>query len=693
MFKNTLNLDGLLLHRDDDLSGENVERTVFYRELTLDRQGMDETARTIPASLSSEIEINRFFGREVLVHSTEAVNLERAAEGLPLLFGHDQDQPIGLVENVRLDGDRLRGLLKFSKNARASEIWEDVREGFLKNISIGYRIQKWEESEDDDLVRAVLWTPFEASVVSVAADHTVGVGRSPDPAVAAAALAAGRGNRVPLETRDDDDPVNVVDLRRVREEALEEGRREERTALLKRQAEISDLFQPFVGRGAAFTQLRDECLRRGQTVEQARDALYKLFAGEPQPLADDLIQAEGSANGAGEQARTIETPQGRRTEVIQGGADGAEQLVRGMTQCLLIRAGLVKDAEAIKEARQSEYLAMSCVDMGRTYLVQRGISVRGLNRSGIIGAALTTRGIIGHSTSDFASLLEDVANKSLGIGYDEAPERWQEWCRVITIPDFKQANFPNMSAFGDLALVYEDGEYTYGTYSDKKEVMTLATYGKLFSISRQALVNDDLNAFTRIPNGMGRAAARQVGDLAWNVLINGITVTMNEDSIELFDAATHANFVAGGSGAAPSVATINAARTAMATQTDPSGAASLNITPRFLLVPHALEGTGLQIQMAEKDPAIASGEAPNFLRGTFETIAEARLDADDAAKWYMAASPSLVDTVGVGFLDGQQSPFLETQNGWSVDGVAFKVRIDAAAAPLDFRGLYHNDGN
>ena len=131
----------------------------------------------------------------------------------------------------------------------------------------------------------------------------------------------------------------------------------------------------------------------------------------------------------------------------------------------------------------------------------------------------------------------------------------------------------------------------------------------------------------------------------------------------------------------------------MATQTDPSGAAVLNVTPRFLLVPRALESTGRQIQMAEKDPTIASGEMPNVLQGTFETIADARLDADDALKWYMAADPNLIDTVTVAFLDGQQTPFLESQNGWSTDGVAFKVRIDAAAAPIDFRGLYHNDGN
>jgi len=674
---------------------QQIRGQVFRREMTLDRRALDEEKRTVPASLSSEIEIKRFFGSEILVHSEEAVDLTRAADGLPLLFGHDQDQPIGLVEDVRLDGDRLRGTLRFSKNTRANEIWNDVREDFLKSISIGYRIDKWEEEDGSDTIRAVRWTPFEASVVSVPADHTVGINRSESEDTTMADTTEKKPAKVPESaTRADaaTAPVNVVELKAVREEALREGEQRAEAKLLKRQQDVDRVFQPFVHRGAHFVQLRDELKRRGASEEAARAALYDLFAGDPEPLAGDLIQAEGSMNAPAEQVRTVETPQGRRRERITGGQDGGEKFIEGATQCLLIRAGLIKDAEAVKEARQSEYLSMACVDMGRHYLVQQGVSVRGMNRSAIIGQALMTRGIIGHSTSDFASLLEDVANKSLGIGYDEAPETWQRWCRIVNIPDFKQANFPNMSAFGDLQLVYEGGEYKYGSYSDKKEVMTLAAYGKLFSISRQALVNDDLNAFTRIPNGMGRAAARQVGDLAWNVLINGITVAMNEDATALFHA-NHGNFVADTAGAAPSVITINAARTAMATQTDPSGSAVLNVTPAYLLVPKALEGTGLQIQMAEKDPAIASGEAPNFLRNTFETIADARLDADDAAKWYMAANPNQVDTVGVGFLDGQQSPFLETQNGWSVDGVAFKVRIDAAAAPLDYRGLYHNDGN
>ena len=91
-----------------------------------------------------------------------------------------------------------------------------------------------------------------------------------------------------------------------------------------------------------------------------------------------------------------------------------------------------------------------------------------------------------------------------------------------------------MSTFGDLDVVYENGEYKYGSFSDLKETLTLLTYGKLFNISRQALINDDLNAFTRIPMSMGRAANRKVGDLAYGVLT--ANAALNQDSTELFHA-------------------------------------------------------------------------------------------------------------------------------------------------------------
>ena len=205
----------------------------------------------------------------------------------------------------------------------------------------------------------------------------------------------------------------------------------------------------------------------------------------------------------------------------------------------------------------------------------------------------------------------------------------------------------------------------------------LATYGKLFSISRQAIINDDLSAFTKVPMMMGRAAMRTVGDLVYAILTGNPTMS---DNVALFHN-THKNLL---TAAALSVARIDAAKTAMRTQKD--GKATLDIRPGFLLTPVALESTAKALLAAEYDPAQAEARVPNPVRGLVEVIADPRLDDSSASTTYMAATTQY-DTIEVAYLDGNDRPYLEQQQGFTVDGAAFKVRIDAGASPLSYRTL------
>jgi hypothetical protein len=171
------------------------------------------------------------------------------------------------------------------------------------------------------------------------------------------------------------------------------------------------------------------------------------------------------------------------------------------------------------------------------------------------------------------------------------------------------------------------------------------------------------------------------------------------DGNSLWDASNHGNYVAAASGAAPSIATITAGELAMATQTNLQGLQTLNIAPQFIIAPWALKST-IEIMLNSKDysdadtvatdSSFASTRANPFYK-KLTPVYDARIDNDDAAKWYLAAPKG--KTVTIFFLNGQQAPYLETQNGWSVDGVEWKVRIDAGAKAMDWRGLYHNDGN
>lgn len=148
---------------------------------------VDAEKRTLELSFSSDAEIKRWGAIEVLDHSAGAVDLTRLNNGGPLLFNHDLDEVLGVIERAWLDGTgKGRALVRFSKREDAEEVWQDVQDGILRNVSVGYRINelKLKESRDDgtDVYLATKWEPYEISIVTAPADISVGVGRQiPQP--------------------------------------------------------------------------------------------------------------------------------------------------------------------------------------------------------------------------------------------------------------------------------------------------------------------------------------------------------------------------------------------------------------------------------------------------------------------------------------------------------------------------------
>lgn len=161
-------------------------------------------------SLSSAEPVERAFGYEVLEHSERAIDLTRAVRGLPLLFNHDSDVPIGRIEDVGLRADgRLAGKLRFGRSAKAQEVRQDFEDGVLTDMSIGYRIHDWSETRRDDVMTytATRWTPMEGSIVPIPADHTVGAGRS---AERAAPPAVDEARNAPPEGKEKETMAEVV---------------------------------------------------------------------------------------------------------------------------------------------------------------------------------------------------------------------------------------------------------------------------------------------------------------------------------------------------------------------------------------------------------------------------------------------------------------------------------------------------
>lgn len=409
------------------------------------------------------------------------------------------------------------------------------------------------------------------------------------------------------------------------------------TANAERVTAVNAVFDAF----PAFSALRSECVSdMSCTAESARGKLLSALAAGTTPLAGPgaiHLQA-GNGNLVGDS----------------------------------IRAAIMSRAGYAQAEKDNAYAGYTLREMARASLVDRGIGIASHSAPlAMVGLAFT------HSSSDFGNILMDVAHKAALLGWEEAEETFDQWTRKGTLTDFKTAHRVGLEAFPTLRQVRPGAEYKYVTLKDRGEPIALATYGELFSIDRQAIINDDMDMLTRIPMAMGGAARATVGDLVWAILTSNPKMA---DGKPLFHA-DHGNLIS----ADLSIDGLDTARKAMRLQK--SGDRSLNIRPEYVLTPVSIESRANQlIKSASVPGADANSGINNPIQNFATVISEARLDDSSPTDFYLAAAKGR-DTIEVAWLDGIDTPYLEQQQGFTIDGAAFKVRIDAGVAPLDHRGL------
>lgn len=432
-------------------------------------------------------------------------------------------------------------------------------------------------------------------------------------------------------------PVASVDENAIRMQVLTEQR--------QRVSGIRDLFASFGGRHQA---LQVECVEDIEcTVDQAKDKLLAALGKES-------------------------TPTNRAAPSLHIHASNGNFTGDGIRQALMSRAGF-EDRD-----KDNPYNAMSMREYARMSLTERGIGVSSYNPMQMVGLALT------HSTSDFGNILLDVANKSILQGWEDADETFEQWTKKGQLSDFKTSHRVGLGGFPSLRRVREGAEYKYVTTSDHGEKIALATYGEIFSITRQAIINDDLNQLTDVPLKMGRAAKATIGDLVYAILTGNPKMA---DGNALFSAA-HRNIANSGI----DVAGLDAARQLMRTQKEGTTGRTLNIRPAFLLVPTALETVANQtVKSSSVKGADVNAGINNPIQNFATIIGEPRLDDNSAQQWYLAAAKGM-DTIEVAYLNGVEAPYIDQQEGFNTDGIATKVRIDAGVAPLDWRGLVRSGG-
>jgi hypothetical protein len=325
-----------------------------------------------------------------------------------------------------------------------------------------------------------------------------------------------------------------------------------------------------------------------------------------------------------------------------------------------------------------DYRGMTLLELSREFLASAGVNVRGMSRDEIATRAL-------HSTSDFPEILAAVTNKTLRQAYEAYPQTFKPFCRQVQASDFRDITRVQLGEAPQLQKVNEAGEFKRGTIGEARERYRVETYGRVVGITRQTIINDDLDAFTRLPAMYGTAIATLESDVVWAILTANAAMG---DGVALFHA-THKNLAS--SGSALSTVSIGEARASMAKQTGIDKKTVLNIRPTYLLVPVSLELAAEQLLAQNLTPTKTADVVPQSIR-SLAVIAEPRLDTVSQTGWFLTASPAQIDTLEYAYLEGQQGAYIETRNGFDVDGVEIKCRLDFGAKAIDWRGLYKNPG-
>jgi ATP-dependent protease ClpP protease subunit len=306
-----------------------------------------------------------------------------------------------------------------------------------------------------------------------------------------------------------------------------------------------------------------------------------------------------------------------------------------------------------------------------------------------------------HTTGSLLEITKDAMNKSLTSAYSEAPQTWRgPFRQASSVPDFKTKHVIKLSALGNLPVWVDGNPPEQGKFSNEREAYAVEARAENISFSWKLLVNDDMDALSRTPQLLGNAAARTVNATVWRELTSN-PVLADGKALFLETPAGNRkrkNLTTGS--ATPTNTTITAMRTLMRLMrglNTPEGNESediLNLTPTYLMAPVALEGVVTQQLGSEADPA-ASGNAGILNLSRYWgliPVFEPLLDASSTTAWYLGASPSLIDTIEISFLQGQESPVTMQYMDEKTMAQNFTIIQTYAAKAIDHRGLQKHDG-
>ena len=645
---------------------ENPTMKSNFRTIPMQVREVSEQERTVKLSFSSEKPVDRWFGPEILCHDEGCVDLNRLQNVGSVLFHHGRDPvygslPIAKIVSLSIDGEKKRGeaVVSFDTDEKSDLIYQKVKSGSLKGISVGYIVNAYEEVRAGKTSSngrftgpcyvATKWEPMEISFEPVPADDGVGAGRNKNPESEENGMSA---------VTDKNNPGNPV---AAPEHGGERGAPQPAapapTAVpttnnteIERQrcAEIYTLCREFDIDAQEFIQ-------QGKTIDEVRTIILNDLKRSRTPLTSRVqvvADEEDKYRDAARDGLLL-----RMGEMIEKPAPGAESF-RGMSLHQLMADCAMRSG--VKDAHRK-----SPDELWRDMAQQE-------------------RGQFADSNA-FISIVNSTMGATIARAYNTAPTTYQHWTSVGSNPDFKKTKRFRLAANGEMQEIPENGEFKTVSGMDEGVDTGLKTYGKKFGFSRQTIINDDLGTVARLITAQVRANQRFINKLCYQMLTKNSKIY---DGKNLF-ANEHGNLM---TGAVPSIESLNEFIVKMAMQKDINGTDVLNLTPKFILAPKALELPIRQLLESAADPSATHAGVVNPMKGAFQLITDAQLDIANPKGYYAVADPREVDTIEVTYLNGKRTPTLESKVSWDTLGIEWRMYHDFGINVLDYRGMAYNQG-
>lgn len=706
---------------------------------------VDEGARTVEAVMTTDA-ATQVFDWETYRIIDEVLVMEGCVVPgqVPLLNSHSRwsvEDVIGSCRSIRAEEHQLIGVLHFADGDEiALSAFRKIKDGHITDVSVGYMVREWVDipagqtqevngkkytAKARALRVSTKWEPFELSVVPIGADSAAKVrerARGNEPMnKRLRKLLEGfglRGNATVEEAWRFFDGLNGAQRSAAEEvKAAVEGERSDadpgspeasaranadehgQTRAAARGA--VEAIEPVAGRTLTAVQEIDS-----QAIVSAERARVRAIRGAAlEDTSADLIERAIDGGWSVEQfqgemlrelresrATAVGRANGPGPEVYATG-DGRDEMRRDLSAAIAMGRGLPVADERQRE-RSQPYVGIGFRDLARMCVEREGV------RGYMTPDQLFERSI---STVSLPNILGDSAHRVLTAAYEEAAETYQAWCGEAQVSDFKVHNVLRMSEFNSLTEIGDAGEFDYDTLAEAKETMQVKTYGKAFGITRKQFINDDLGAFLRVPEFLGRGCRRNIADQVYALLISnsGVGPTMGEDAKALFatdhrkvvgKTTTIANYVTGTPGSTLGDDGLQAAKKTLRLITDERGNV-LNLTGKVLLVPAALEFTAQKLIesstiMGWGGNTSTTAPTTNIHRGTLQPVVEARLDAgtNGTTAWYVICDPRRMPLINVVYLAGNRTPVLQRKDPEKVLGLGWRIYHDIAAAAENWRG-------